>query len=33
MKKRYWRDAAWFVGGAFFGQWVLGMLLGLVKKA
>lgn len=31
MKKRYWRDALWFAAGTFFGGWVLGLLVGLLR--
>lgn len=32
MKKKYWRDAAWFVAGTFLGGYVLGFLGGILGK-
>lgn len=33
MKKRYWRDAGFFVLGTFLGGWVFGFLGGILGKA
>lgn len=33
MKKKYWRDGAFFVAGTFLGGWVLGFVSGLLGKA
>lgn len=32
MKKKYWRDVAWFAAGTFFGGWVLSILGRLYRK-
>jgi len=32
MRKRYWRDGAFFAGGTFLGGWVLGALARLLRK-
>lgn len=31
MRRKYWRDVVFFALGTFFGGWVLGMLVGLVR--
>ena len=32
MKKRYWRDALWFGLGAFFGQFVFGLVASIFNR-
>lgn len=31
MKKKYWRDVIFFGLGTFFGGWILGLIVGLLR--
>lgn len=32
MKKKYWRDAIWFIAGTFLGGYVLGAVAGVLGR-